>query len=70
MVTVGETSGNLDEMLTNVSEYYDANINQRITAFTAMIEPVIILLMGTVIAFVLVSILLPLFEMNKILIKK
>jgi len=70
MVTVGETSGNLDEMLTNVSEYYDANINQRITAFTAMVEPVIILSMGTVIAFVLVAILLPLFEMNKILIKK
>ncbi|MBA4419114.1 MAG: hypothetical protein C0392_14590 [Syntrophus sp. (in: bacteria)] len=70
MVTVGETSGNLDEMLTNVSEYYDTNINQRITAFTAMVEPVIILLMGTVIAFVLVSILLPLFEMNKIMIKK
>jgi type II secretory pathway component PulF len=67
---VGETSGNLDEMLTNVSEYYDTNINQRITSFTAMVEPVIILLMGTVIAFVLVSILLPLFEMNKILIKK
>jgi general secretion pathway protein F len=70
MVTVGETSGNLDEILTNVSEYYDTNINQRITAFTAMVEPVIILLMGTVIAFVLVSILLPLFEMNKILLKK
>ncbi|MCX5805940.1 MAG: type II secretion system F family protein [Proteobacteria bacterium] len=70
MVNVGETSGNLDEILTNVSEYYDSNINQRITAFTAMVEPVIILLMGTLIAFILVSILLPLFEMNKILLKR
>ncbi|MCX8021588.1 MAG: type II secretion system F family protein [Syntrophorhabdaceae bacterium] len=70
MAKVGETGGNLEEMLTNVSEYYEANVNQRITAFTAMVEPVIILLMGAVIAFVLVSILLPLFEMNKILIKR
>lgn len=70
MVSVGETSGNLDEMLETVAEYYDNNINQRITAFTAMIEPVIILVMGAIIAFVLVSILLPLFDMNKILIKK
>ncbi len=70
MTTVGESSGNLDEMLNNVSEYYEANVNQRITTFTAMVEPIIILMMGAVIAFVLVSILLPLFEMNKILIKK
>jgi general secretion pathway protein F len=70
MATVGESGGNLDEMLNNVSEYYEANVNQRITTFTAMVEPIIILMMGAVIAFVLVSILLPLFEMNKILIKK
>jgi general secretion pathway protein F len=70
MATVGESSGNLDEMLNNVSEYYEENVNQRITSFTAMVEPIIILMMGAVIAFVLVSILLPLFEMNKILIKK
>jgi general secretion pathway protein F len=70
MTTVGESGGNLDEMLNNVSEYYEANVNQRITTFTAMVEPIIILMMGAVIAFVLVSILLPLFEMNKILIKK
>ena len=70
MVSVGESSGNIEEMLTTVSEYYEANINQRITAFTAMIEPVIILFIGAIIAFVLVSILLPLFEMNKLLIKR
>lgn len=70
MATVGENGGNLDEMLTNVSDYYEANVNQKITTFTAMVEPAIILMMGAVIAFVLVSILLPLFEMNKILIKK
>jgi general secretion pathway protein F len=69
MVSVGESSGNLEEMLTNVSEYSESNANQKIAAFTAMIEPLIIVILGAVIAFILVSILLPLFEMNKILIK-
>jgi len=70
MVAVGETGGNLGEMLDKVAEYYEANVSQRMTAFTAMVEPAIILVMGAVVAFVLVSILLPLFEMNKILVGK
>jgi general secretion pathway protein F len=70
MVAVGETGGNLGQMLDKVAEYYEANVSQRITAFTAMVEPAIILVMGAVVAFVLVSILLPLFEMNKILVGK
>jgi general secretion pathway protein F len=70
MVAVGETSGNIEDMLTTVSDYYDNNINSRITAFTAMVEPLIILIIGAIVAFVLVSILLPLFEINKIIMKK
>jgi general secretion pathway protein F len=69
MVSVGESSGNLEEMLTSVSEYYETNANQKITAFTSMVEPLIIVILGAVIAFILVSILLPLFEMNKVLVK-
>lgn len=69
MVSVGENSGNVEEMLTKVSDYYEMNVNQKIAAFTSMVEPVIILGMGVVVAFVLVSIMLPLFEMNKILVK-
>jgi len=69
MVTVGESSGNLEEMLDTVSTYYDTRAKQRVASLTAMIEPLIIVIMGVVIAFILVSILLPLFEMNKILMK-
>ena len=69
MVSVGENGGNVEEMLARVSDYYEINVNQRIAAFTSMIEPVIILAMGVVVSFVLVSVLLPLFEMNKILAK-
>jgi general secretion pathway protein F len=69
MVAVGETSGNIEEMLANVSTYYETSANQRITTLTAMVEPLIVVVMALVIAFILVSILLPLFEMNKILMK-
>jgi general secretion pathway protein F len=69
MVSVGETSGNLEEMLSSVSDYYENNANQKIAAFTSLVEPLIIVILGAVIAFILVSILLPLFEMNKLLVK-
>jgi len=69
MVTVGETSGNLEELLDTVSVYYDTRAKQKIAMMTAMVEPLIIVVMGLVVAFILVSILLPLFEMNKILMK-
>jgi general secretion pathway protein F len=69
MVSVGESSGNLEEMLDSVSEYYETNANQKIAAMTSMVEPLIIVILGAVIAFILVSILLPLFEMNKMLMK-
>ncbi len=67
MVSVGESSGNLEEILISVSDYYETNANQKIAAFTSMVEPLIIVILGAVIAFILVSIMLPLFEMNKVL---
>ena len=67
MVSVGESSGNLEEMLESVSEYYETNANQRIAAFTSMVEPLIIVLLGAVVGFIMVSIMLPLFEMNRLL---
>jgi general secretion pathway protein F len=69
MVAVGESSGNLEELLDTVSVYYDTRAKQQIARLTAMVGPLIIVAMGAVIGFILVSILLPLFEMNKILMK-
>jgi len=67
MVSVGESSGNLEEMLSSVSDYYENNANQKIAALTSLVEPLIIVILGLAIAFILVSIMLPLFEMNKVL---
>jgi general secretion pathway protein F len=69
MVSVGESSGNLEEMLTSVSDYYETNANQKVAVLTSVMEPLIIVFLAVIVAFVMVSIMLPLFDMNKVLVK-
>ncbi len=59
MITVGETSGALDKMLTKVSETYDKEVSQSIKKLIALIEPMMILLMAVIIGFIVIAILLP-----------
>jgi len=59
MITVGETSGALDEMLTKVSETYDKEVSQSIKKMIALIEPLMILIMAVMIGFIVIAILLP-----------
>lgn len=67
MIAIGEKSGQLEEMLTNITENYENEIDMTINSLTSLLEPVIILLMGTIVAFIVLSILLPIFEMNQII---
>ena len=64
MVAIGERSGQLEEMLVNVAAAYETQVEVRMTALTAMLEPVMILLMGAVVAFIVFSILLPILQLN------
>jgi len=64
MVGIGERSGQLEDMLFNVAENYESSVNVRIGALTALLEPMMIVLMGAVIAFVAFSILMPILQMN------
>ncbi len=66
MVAIGERSGQLEDMLLNVSESYESSVNVRIGALTALLEPMMIVLMGAVIAFVAFSILMPILQMNSL----
>ncbi|OGS33655.1 MAG: hypothetical protein A2293_10255 [Elusimicrobia bacterium RIFOXYB2_FULL_49_7] len=63
MVAVGEKTGNLPQMLHKVSDYYEEEINSAVDAFMSVLEPIIIVIMGAIIGFVLVAMYLPLFEM-------
>ncbi len=66
MILSGESSGTLDGMLNKVSAFYGDLIGRSLKKLTAMIEPLFILLMGGVIGFIMVSVLLPIFDMIKI----
>jgi general secretion pathway protein F len=64
MIAIGERSGQLEEMLTNIANAYDAQVEARIGALTALLEPVMILVMGVVVAFIVFSILMPILQIN------
>jgi type IV pilus assembly protein PilC len=66
MVRVGETSGNLMAVLDESAEYYERSIDNKINTLISLIEPVIIIVMGMVIAMMLVSIYLPIFSIIRV----
>ncbi len=61
MIKVGEATGALEEMLTNVAEFYDESIEAALQKLITLIEPIILVVMGGVIATILLSIYLPMF---------
>jgi type II secretion system protein F len=67
MVSVGEQSGNLENMLKKVAKAYERDVETAIMAMTSLLEPAMIVLMGLAVGFVVLSILLPIFEMNQMI---
>jgi type IV pilus assembly protein PilC len=66
MIKVGESTGALTEMLANVSEFYDEEIEARLSRVVAAIEPIILIIMGGVIALLLYAFYLPLFQLSNV----
>jgi type IV pilus assembly protein PilC len=67
MIAVGEESGNLDHMLNKISDFYDMSLGYTIKRLTAIIEPLFLLIMGSMIGFIMASMLLPIFDMIQML---
>lgn len=67
MIAVGEESGNLDEMLDKVSDFYDRSIGYTVKKLTTVLEPLLLAVMGCLVGFIMASMLLPMFDMIKIL---
>lgn len=65
MIAVGERSGTLEEMLEKVSQLYDSEVNRIITRLTSLMEPIMVLVMGVIVFFIVLAILLPIFQMNQ-----
>ena len=66
MIKVGEESGQLEKMLEKSAGLFEKETESTITALTSLLEPAIILIMGVVVGFIVLSICLPIFEMNQL----
>ena len=62
MISVGEKTGGLDEMLSKIADFYDEEVDAAVSALTSIIEPVIIVFMGVVIGGILIAMYLPMFD--------
>ena len=65
MIAVGEQTGALPQMLNSVAEFYEEDVATALTAALALIEPAILIVMGVVVVFILISLYLPIFSMGQ-----
>src|ERR1700674_73367 len=64
MIEVGESSGALAPMLTSVAEFYEEEVSLRLSMLVSIIEPVLLIFMGMLVAFILISLYLPIFSLS------
>ena len=62
MISVGEKTGGLDDMLAKIADFYDEEVDAAVSALTSVIEPIIIVFMGGIIGGILIAMYLPMFE--------
>jgi len=67
MIQVGEQSGELEGMLNKIADVYEKEVENSILRLTSYLEPVMILVMGCIVGFIVLSICLPIFEMNQLI---
>ena len=65
MVKVGEDTGNLEENLQYLSEYYDEEVDTKLKSLTSLLEPLLLLLMGGLVGFVAISIITPIYSISQ-----
>jgi type IV pilus assembly protein PilC len=63
MISVGETTGALDAMLGKIADFYEDEVDQAVAALTSLLEPVMMVFLGTVVGFIVVAMYLPIFQM-------
>jgi type IV pilus assembly protein PilC len=66
MITVGEQTGALPQMLNSVAEFFEEDVATALTAALALIEPLILIIMGIVVVFILISLYLPIFSLGSV----
>ncbi|PIR22706.1 MAG: type II secretion system protein GspF [Deltaproteobacteria bacterium CG11_big_fil_rev_8_21_14_0_20_45_16] len=64
MISVGERTGELEEMLERVAQHYEYQVDSKIQSFTSLIEPIMIISLASVVAVIVLSVILPMLELN------
>ena len=64
MVGIGEESGSLEEMLSKTADYYDEELDASIQKMLALLEPALIVVMGVIVGFIVISMMLPIFDLS------
>jgi type II secretory pathway component PulF len=65
MIQIGESTGNLEENMEYLAEYYDDEVDTKLHALTALIEPLMLLIMGGLVGFVALSIITPIYSISQ-----
>ncbi len=67
MIQVGEQSGNLEPMLAKIADIFENEVEAQLLRMTSLLEPAMIVLMGGIVGFIVISVCLPIFEMNQLI---
>jgi general secretion pathway protein F len=67
IIATGQISGNVEDGLINIADMYDDEVELTTKTLTSLLEPVILLFMGAVVAFIVLAVLLPIFDINQVL---
>jgi len=66
MVSIGEESGQLDSMLGKVADFYEREVDDAVEALSQLLEPLIIVFLGTVVGGLVVAMYLPIFKLGQV----
>lgn len=67
MISAGEESGNMDEMLRQITSFYDRDIEYAVQRLTRMLEPILTVVLGLIVGFVLLALYMPIFNLSKVI---
>jgi type IV pilus assembly protein PilC len=66
MVSIGEEAGSLDAMLGKVADFYEAEVDDAVEALSSLMEPIIMVVLGTLIGGMVIAMYLPIFKMGQV----
>lgn len=65
MIKTGDTTGNLAQVMARVADYYERELEKKLAVFTRLVEPIMLLVMGTVVGLIVSSLILPIFKLSR-----